>query len=303
MPEIEAHGRGDAIDTHVHVFDPARFPYASPRNYTPAEATVSHLRDHLRRVDAARVVLVQPSVYGADNATLLDALNEFGSDARAVAVIDESTTPSDIDILKAAGVVGLRLNVRSNPDGNREDIAAQLADVLHVAARHDLFVEIFASAVSIGQASDVIARSPVPILLDHYGGVHAHGDDSVTGLLPVAELLGLGHVWVKLSADYRVGRKADTEAVLPGVVRHLLEVRTDRLVWGSDWPHTGGGTDRKARGPYDIEPFRSVDSAADLNALRRWIADASAERAVLTENAERLYNFAPADATAPLKGQ
>ena len=32
-----------ACDCHVHVFDPARFPYAPDRTYTPGAATVEEL--------------------------------------------------------------------------------------------------------------------------------------------------------------------------------------------------------------------------------------------------------------------
>ena len=61
-------------DTHVHVFDPWRFPYVSHRAYTPGAATAADLLRHLERVGCGRVVCVQPSVYGTNNACLLDAL-------------------------------------------------------------------------------------------------------------------------------------------------------------------------------------------------------------------------------------
>jgi hypothetical protein len=57
-----------ACDCHVHVFDPARFPYFSGRVYTPPEATAEDLLALQKQLHFDRVVIVQPSVYGVENA-------------------------------------------------------------------------------------------------------------------------------------------------------------------------------------------------------------------------------------------
>ena len=67
----------------------ARFPYAAQRKYTPPDATVAELRAHLARHGFERVVIVQPSPYGTDNACTLAGLKELGAAARGVAVIGE----------------------------------------------------------------------------------------------------------------------------------------------------------------------------------------------------------------------
>ena len=61
-------------DCHVHVFDPARFPYAAERSYTPSPAPLDALLSFQARLGMGRTVLVQPSAYGDDNRALLDAL-------------------------------------------------------------------------------------------------------------------------------------------------------------------------------------------------------------------------------------
>src|SRR5215472_6629777 len=52
-----------ACDCHVHVFDPARFPYFSGRVYTPPAATAEDLLALQKQLHFDRVVVVQPSVY------------------------------------------------------------------------------------------------------------------------------------------------------------------------------------------------------------------------------------------------
>jgi len=79
-----------ACDCHVHIFDPARFPYEPGRVYTPPQALIEDLRNLQAALHFERVVVVQPSVYGFDNACTLDAVRALGARARAIAVIDRS---------------------------------------------------------------------------------------------------------------------------------------------------------------------------------------------------------------------
>src|SRR5258708_21936532 len=91
-----------ACDCHVHVFDPARFPYFSGRVYTPPEATAEDLLALQRQLHFDRVVVVQPSVYGVENACTLDAIKKLGpARARGAAVIDKATGQSQIDDIAA----------------------------------------------------------------------------------------------------------------------------------------------------------------------------------------------------------
>ena len=84
-----------ACDSHTHIFgDPRRFPFATPRQYTPEPASVAEMRALHRALHTQRVVIVQPSVYGVDNSCTLDAIKQFGSIARGIAVIDEKTPES-----------------------------------------------------------------------------------------------------------------------------------------------------------------------------------------------------------------
>src|SRR5438445_11947724 len=102
-----------ACDCHVHVFDPAKFPYASERVYTPPQASVDDLRDLQAALRFERVVIVNPGVYGTDNSCTLDGIRQLGARARGVAVIDKSTSAAAIDQLTAAGFRGIRLNLET----------------------------------------------------------------------------------------------------------------------------------------------------------------------------------------------
>src|SRR5450759_434213 len=65
-----------ACDCHTHIFgDSQRFPFARARTYTPEPASIDEIRALHRALHTSRVVIVQPSVYGTDNACTLDAIN------------------------------------------------------------------------------------------------------------------------------------------------------------------------------------------------------------------------------------
>ena len=86
-----------ACDCHTHIFDPQHFSYAASRTYTPEPAMVEEMQRLHRALHIDRVVIVQPSVYGADNSCTLNALKQTGASARGVAVIDEKTPETALD--------------------------------------------------------------------------------------------------------------------------------------------------------------------------------------------------------------
>jgi len=65
-----------------------------------------------------------------------------------------------------------------------------------------------------------------------------------------------------------------------------------RLLWGSDWPHTG--FHQGAAGEAPLTPFRNVDYGALLAWFWSVIGAEAAGQAVLAENPQRLYGFAQA---------
>jgi 2-pyrone-4,6-dicarboxylate lactonase len=286
-----------SIDTHVHVFDPAWFAYADDRDYTPPAADLEDVQAYGKKLGLGRFVFVQPSVYGTDNSAMLAALKLHGSDqARGVAVIGPETTDGELEVLRAAGVRGLRLNVESNPDGGTADIRGPLEALIARAAPYDMAVEIFCSTTSLASSEDLIAASPVPVVLDHFGGIKVADDGAVVGLEQVAKLLAHPHVWVKLSAPYRVATEGASSAAIPAIVRYLIDTCPDRLVWASDWPHTGGGADRRRRATGAVEPFRDIDDIAETSNFVSWLQSPQTVRQILVDNPAKLFGFS---STAP----
>lgn len=282
-----------ACDCHVHVFDPARFPLAPHRAYTPGIASIAALEALLAGLGVARTVLVQPSVYGEDNSCLLEALHHLGERARAVIVIDPATvTDAQLRAFRDAGARGVRVNLESKgetrADAARDAFTATAARV----AGHGFAVQIYADMSLLPGLSDAIAAAKVEVVLDHFAGAKAERGLDQPGFAELLDLLATGHVWVKLSAPYRASRDP-SHADLAPIARALIAARPDRLVWASDWPHTGGGKDRALRGAEAVEPFRTVDDAASLRELAGWCGEARIFQRILADNAAQLFDFQP----------
>lgn len=282
-----------ACDCHVHVFDPDRFPYDRARTYTPGPARVEELRRFLGGLGLDRVVLVQPSVYGTSNACLVAVLAALGPDiARGVAVIDpHAATEDEVSRLYDAGVRGLRVNLESRGERSPEAARTAVAAVAERAAGHGFAVQVYADLALVAALADDLSRLPAPLVLDHFGGAQAGQGVEGRGFRALTDLLAAGNTWVKLSGVYRASHRGGSYEDVRPLAEALIAANPDRVVWASDWPHTGGGRERTARGPAEIEPFQEIDDAHVLGLLAAWTGGPGLHRRVLVDNAARLFGF------------
>ena len=101
-----------ACDTHVHVFGPAdKYPYQDERSYTPPDCPPSELFKLHRTLGVSRAVLIQASVHGIDNRSVLDAVKLSPDTLRAVAAVGPDISDKELKALHAGGVRGLRFNL------------------------------------------------------------------------------------------------------------------------------------------------------------------------------------------------
>src|SRR5215216_2845774 len=192
-----------ACDCQVHVFDPARFPYAAKRVYTPPEASVESLVELHKTLRMDRVVIVQPSVYGADNACTLDAVRRLGARARAVAVIDKATSATELDEMAAAGVRGIRLNLNTTPGGEIDaDGSKRTLDVAAEQIRGRRWhIQFYTRPHVIAVLKDHIEQLPFPVVFDHFGAAQAAKGPNQPGFAALTDLVRSGRAYVKISGS------------------------------------------------------------------------------------------------------
>ena len=274
-----------ACDCHTHVFGPG-YPYAATRVYTPPDATTADIVEHQRILGLSRVVIVQPSPYGTDNACTLDAVAAIGPSARAVAVIEPTMTLQDLRALHERGVRGIRLNLET---AGQSDPAVAIAMLKHAAdqvAPLGWHVQLYTILPVIAALHATVQALAVSVVIDHFGRAMARDGTQQPGFDAMLDLVKAGHAYVKLSAAHRIAPDPDDAAP---IARALIAANPARLVWGSDWPHPGGTPD--TRRFEAVQPYTPTDDGAALNRLRSWVDEDATWHAILVDNPARLYGF------------
>jgi predicted TIM-barrel fold metal-dependent hydrolase len=70
----------------------------------------------------------------------------------------------------------------------------------------------------------------------------------------------------------------------------LVDANAERVVWGTDWPHTDSNA-KPGRKATDLAPFLAVDDRVWLQRLMGWLGKEKLVEKVLVENPARLYGF------------
>jgi predicted TIM-barrel fold metal-dependent hydrolase len=278
-------------DCHVHIVGPAsRYPQVPERAYLAGVAPV----DTLKRLGAARgitrFVIVQPSFYGADNSATLDALDMLGGHGRGVAAIDpKATQPETLAKFHERGVRGLRINLYSPikpPGGDTLELA--FAATAAAARTMGWHVQVIAPLPVLLANADVLAKAPVPVVIDHYGLYGDTRPDSADGRR-LLDLAALPHVWIKLSAPYRHDRGPLNTRPDREWLAALIAAAPDRCVWGSDWPHPPSHEQQK--GASLEAPYRPLRYETLVDDFLAALASADLADRITRDNAERLYEF------------
>lgn len=279
-----------SCDGHVHVVgDRSVYPMANSRHYTPPLAHVADLRSHLARIGFDRAVIVQPSIYGVDNRCMLDALIEFGGAARGVAVLPETVDAAELRQFDAAGVRGVRLNFESSSLRDPRPIMQSLEAWARRIAPMGWHLQIYAALEMIAAVVPTLHRLPVTTVLDHFAMMPASSIVKDQHVQAVLGLLCNGPGYIKFSAPYRVDAGThEGAAALSALAGVLVRARPERILWGSDWPHTNREAGKAA---HEVSAYRKVDSARLLDDLHAWLPDATLRSKVLVDNPARLYGF------------
>jgi predicted TIM-barrel fold metal-dependent hydrolase len=280
-----------ACDCHTHIHgDPEKFPFFSGRVYTPELASPEEMSALHKALHIERVVIVTPSVYGTDNSATLFGMKARGATARGVAVIDDKTPEGDLDAMGKAGIRGIRLNLAtggvSDPAVGRPRFQAAVERVKN----RGWHIQLFTSLAMISAIKDLVAASPVPVVFDHFGGAQAALGPEQPGFSDLLELVKSGKAYVKISGAYRASKLGPDYADAAPLARALIAANSDRIVWGTDWPHPDSVTP-PGKKPSDVTPLFQIDDGRLLNQLPAWAPEASIRKKILVDNPAQLYGF------------
>ncbi len=265
-----------AVDAHCHVFGPAdAFPFALERKYTPGNAgkdMLFALRDHL---GLSRNVIVQASCHGKDNSAMIDALRAADGRARGVAVVAHDVADEELDQMHAAGVRGVRFNfVKRLVDVTPPEVFMATAERVQRLGWH---IVVYFEAPDLADLTPFLKQLPGIVVVDHMGRPDVMQPVDGLAFQAFANLMAdMPNLWTKVSCPERltvVGPPYDD--VVP-FQRHLVERFSDRVLWGTDWPHPN----MKSHQPDDGLLVDTIARIAPTTAL---------QQALLVDNPMRLY--------------
>jgi len=268
-----------ACDAHVHVFGPrARFPFADGRNYTPSDATKEMLFALHARLGIEHCVIVQPNCHGTDNRVTEDAIAASGHSYKGIALVRVDTSDAELKRLAAAGLTGARFHYMHHlsKGASIDDVmvfAKRLADV-------GWHLQIHGEADVLAGMAPKLKHSPVPVVIDHIGRVDASLGLEQPAFRTLLDLMREKHVWMKVSGCDRITRQGPPYADAVPFARKLVAEFGDRVVWGTDWPHPNH--------THVPDDGQLVDIIAEI------APSEAARQALLVDNPQRLYKFAPA---------
>ncbi|OOQ83510.1 transcriptional family amidohydrolase family protein [Penicillium brasilianum] len=298
----------NAVDTHVHIFDPKLGPYAAERAYTPEDAPLKKLIAFNKSLSAdshnTKLVLVQPSPYKYDCSVMMQCLRMMRDrdiGAFGIAVVDlDTTTDGQLRDMHALGVRGIRLNFQA--DGKEVSTDKLVATLRQTAERIRYLpgwvIQLFVPGWIWDYLHEVILHLPVKVIADHFGGMLGptklpsnlkSTPTSQPGFNSLLSLARNSRVYVKISGLYRMSTDVSSnfEDLQPLAQKFAQEI-PDQMIWGSDWPHTGEGHDRVNASLEVKEPFRVVDNLAILERLYQWMGNDVYAR-MLVKNPSLLY--------------
>jgi 2-pyrone-4,6-dicarboxylate lactonase len=273
-----------SCDCQFHIFgDPEKYPLRYDVTFQPPRASFADMRQVLRTLGFERGVIVHTMRYDTDHSLLIDELEALPpqerNNYRAIAIVRDDLPDSEMQRLDAIGVRGARFNIgrRYGQTHTQDAIRRSMARVREIGWHARLHV----AGPDILEWGDFLRSvKDLTMVIDHMGHL-----DFALGLAQPAMRWMLDRLqepnwWLKLSNGNRdSAMETGWDDAIP-FARAFIGAAPDRMIWGTDWPHTGW---RKQRMMNDAEVvellYRYVDNDPEL------------VRKILVANPARLHGF------------
>ncbi len=252
------------VDSHFHIFIKNN-SQPNSRYLIDYDASIEQWFTLTKPLRITKGIIIQPSFLGTDNSLLLRTIKDHPDTLRGVGVVEPSVSKDELLDLKKNGVTGIRLNLFE--DQNPYHSLEKYAQVLDHLKDINMHLEIHHND---GLLNDLLLKIPqgIELIIDHFGRPKTNDEfpNNEEGIYKHE-----GHIWVKLSAQYRT-KHINHHAIFK---YWLTRIGPSRLLWGSDWPHTG------------YESYQNYSQ--QLNELMMLVSNAELKYQILSKNPQNLY--------------
>ena len=266
-----------ACDAHCHVFGPAdKFPYAEGRAYTPPNAPLERFQALQATLGFERAVIVQAACHGTDNAVTLDAIQRSGDAFRGVALIDDGFSDKDLEDLHEGGIRGIRFSFARHLAGPPDfDRVRRLVERIKPLDWH---LVLYLEPEDIIDFADTLTGFGVPLLIDHMGRCKTRDGVGQKAFQILLDFIRGEDFWVKIcGAERNSDQPPDLADSIP-FARALIEANSNRVLWGTDWPHP------------NIEGYMPNDGDL-VDLFAQYAPDEAMRKKILVDNPAGLYGF------------
>lgn len=268
-----------AWDTHFHVLGPQhRFPYAETRRYTPPDAPLERSLEVHDYLGISHGLVVHANTHGFDCSVDLDAVARSNGRYFAVVRLDGSVTPDRCCELHEAGARGVRFAFNPQHGGALDKQVFER--VLRSIEGLNWFVELHFEGSALPTLRSWLEAIPATVVVDHIGRIDAGLGVEQEPFQILLDLARRENYWVKLSGIDRISRSGSPYSDVTPFVARLCAAAPDRLLWGSDWPHTG---------IFATEAM--PDDGELLGGFARFVPDETLRRRIMVDNPLRLLGL------------
>ncbi len=273
-----------SCDCQFHIFgDPKKYPLRYDTTFRQPKASFADMREVLRVLGFERGVIVHTMRYDTDHSLLIDELEALPPQQRrnfrAIGIVRDDLTDAQMERLDAIGVCGARYNIgRRYGQAHTPAAIRRSMDRVREIGWH---ARLHVGGEDILEWGDFLRSvKDLAMVIDHMGHLDFSLGLEQPALRWMLDRLKDGNWWVKLSNGNRdSAMETGWDDAIP-FAKAMIEAAPDRMIWGTDWPHTGW---RKARMMNDAEVvelfYRYVDH------------DAGLIRKILVDNPARLHGF------------
>lgn len=232
------------IDTHIHLFEPARFPYHPRGTYQPPAEPLAPYLAFTKAAGIAHAVIVHPEPYQDDHRYLwycfeAESPKGFFKGTMLLDPLDEKTPARMAEMVKAhpGRLVALRIHATNEPREapqtsgairNRDLRDRRVLQVWRKAAELDLAIQMHFLPHHAPEIGTLCRDCPqVTVLLDHMGRAGLGTERDIDSVMALAQF---PKVYFKYSGwSYFTNPKIMVE---PVVRRAHKEFGADRILWG-----------------------------------------------------------------------
>jgi 2-pyrone-4,6-dicarboxylate lactonase len=275
----------NSCDCQFHLFDdPAKYPLHNEPNAPAPRATFADVKRVLSTLGFGRGVVVHSQRYRTDHALLIDTFEalspEDRKNFRATCIVDDDVSDREMARLDALGVCGARFNLgrRWTEAGDRASVRRSMDRVREIGWHARLHI----AGSDIAEWGDfLLSVRDLRMVVDHMGHLDFSLGSEQPALVWFCDRLKTDENWWILLSNGNRDSAMETgwDDAIP-FARKFIDAAPDRMIWGTDWPHSGW------RG-------RPMMNDADLvELLYRYVdRDSALLHAILVDNPASLHGF------------